>query len=504
MMQVRVRAGEIQTVEADAIVLGWAEDVTALDAQAAAVNEVLDGALAALLEAGDFTGKAGQTTLLYAGEKQSVRRVLLVGLGKQDEISVEAVRRAAAHALKALLPLQVKHVATAVYGMAEDRLPLPEAVSAVVEGSLLAAYKYQAAGKTKADNAAKGPDMLELVIDSEADVSAAQAAVQEAEQLAAGVLLARDLVNMPPNFCTPAHLAETAMGMVGQVGLRVQVLERGQMQALGMGALLAVAQGSDAPPRFIILEHNAAQAAELPSVVLVGKGVTFDTGGYNLKSGEGMGSMKTDMAGGAAVLGAMRAIAGLNIPLHVVGLVPASDNMINGGAYRPQEVVTASNGVTIEVVSTDAEGRMLLADALVFAERFEPVAVVDIATLTGACVVALGRGMAAGLFATDDGLRDALVAAGSVTGERVWPMPLFPEYESTLESDVADLKHSGGKGGGVGASATFLRHFVNYPWAHVDMAGMASDLPDTPYAPAGASGYGVRLLVEFVRRRVSA
>ena len=270
------------------------------------------------------------------------------------------------------------------------------------------------------------------------------------------------------------------------------------MQALGMGALLAVAQGSDTPPRFIILEHNPGRAEELPSIVLVGKGVTFDTGGYNLKTGDGMANMKTDMAGGAAVIGAMQAIAALKIPLHVVGLVPAADNMINGSAYRASEVVTASNGTTIEIVSTDAEGRMLLADALVFAARFKPVAVVDIATLTGACVVALG-GAAAGLFASDDGLRDQLLAAGGTTQEKLWPLPLFPEYEKTLELQVADMKHSGGRMGGVGSSAMFLKHFTSYPWAHIDMAGMASGAKDIPYSPEGATGYGVRLLAEFVR-----
>ncbi len=502
-MQVRVQVGEVQSAEADALVLGLFEGAASLDSRAAAVDEALGGALTAVLEAGDFAGKAGQTALLYAGEGVPARRVLLVGLGKADDLAVDVIRRAAATAVKALLALPVRQVATAVYGVTDGVLPLGKAAFALAEGSLLAAYKYRIAGKLKGDAPQPSLETMTLVV-AEADMAAAQAAVDDAAHVAAGVLLARDLVNMPPNFCTPAHLAETAMGLVESAGLRVQVLERGQMQALGMGALLAVAQGSDTPPRFIIMEHNAARAAELPSVVLVGKGVTFDTGGYNIKTGEGMSTMKTDMAGGAAVLGAMRALAGLDVPLHVVGLVPASDNMINGHAYRAQEVITASNGVTIEVVSTDAEGRMLLADALVFAERFEPVAVVDIATLTGACVVALGKGMAAGLFATEDGLRDALVAAGDATGERVWPLPLYPEYEKTLESDVADLKHSGGRGGGVGSSAMFLKHFVNYPWAHVDMAGMASDLPDTPYAPAGASGYGVRLLVEFVRSRAAA
>jgi leucyl aminopeptidase len=290
------------------------------------------------------------------------------------------------------------------------------------------------------------------------------------------------------------------MAAADATGMRIQVLERGQMQALGMGALLSVAQGSDAPPRFIIMEHNPGKAEDYDSIVLVGKGVTFDTGGYSLKSKAGMATMKADMAGGAAVIGAMQAIAALALPLHVVGLIPASDNMISGGAYRPQEVITASNGVTIEIVSTDAEGRMLLADALVFARRYDPAAVVDIATLTGACVTALGR-VAAGIFSIDDTLRDRLLAAAEVSDEKLWPLPLYPEYESTLKSQTADVKHSGGAGSGVGSSAMFLKHFVDYPaWAHVDMAGLAIDAKDNPYMPEGATGYGVRLFVEFVRQ----
>ncbi len=235
-------------------------------------------------------------------------------------------------------------------------------------------------------------------------------------------------------------------------------------------------------------------------MVLVGKGVTFDTGGYNIKTGEGMSTMKGDMAGGAAVIGTLRAVAGLDVPLHVVGLVPTSDNMIGSHAYRPSEVITASNGVTIEIISTDAEGRLLLADALVYAGRYQPSAVVDIATLTGSCVTALGQGVAAGLFSTDDRLRDALMDAGTNTAEKLWPLPLFPEYDKTIESNTADIKNSGGARGGVGTSAMFLKHFTDYPaWAHIDMAGMMFDALDTPYSPKGATGYGVRLLTEFVR-----
>jgi leucyl aminopeptidase len=285
--------------------------------------------------------------------------------------------------------------------------------------------------------------------------------------------------------------------------LSVTVLEREDMRELGMGALLGVAQGSDEPPKFIILEHRPDSqngGRQPPTVVLVGKGITFDSGGFSIKPAEGMEEMKSDMAGGAAVIGAMQAIADLNLPAHVVGLVPATENLINGHAYKPADVVRAMNGKTIEIISTDAEGRLILADALVYARRYEPQAVIDLATLTGACIIALGRGQAAGLFGTDDELIEQLKAASARTGERIWQLPLYDEYLDVMKSDTADLKNSGGRYGGVGASAAFLKAFAEgYPWAHLDIAPIAYLANDRPYSPKGATGFGVRLLVQFVR-----
>lgn len=499
-MDVKAIAGAIQESDADAIIVNLFEGLQEPGGATKAVDEALGGAIRELVEGGDFTGKAGQVAVLYPRGVIPARRVILVGLGAQEDFDVEAVRRAAAHAIKKACELKAGRVATILHGTGAGGLSVEESAQAVAEGSLLAVYRYQGQKQPKDEAAAFTPETLELMIFDEQDVPAAQRGADVAQAIAAGVAVTRDLVNQPPNICTPTHMAGVASEIGDAVGLRVQVLEKGQMQALGMGALLAVAQGSDTPPRFIIMEHNADRAEELPSVVLVGKGVTFDTGGYNLKPTKGMETMKGDMAGAAAVIGAMRAIAALDVPLHVVGLAPASDNMISGHAYRPQEVVTASNGVTIEISNTDAEGRMLLADALVFAGRFKPVAVVDIATLTGACLTALG-GVAAGVFSTDDALRDTLLAAAEATAEKLWPLPLFPEYERTLESQAADIVNSGGQYSGVGSSATFLKHFVDYPWAHIDMAGLEFDAKDNPYMPAkGATGYGVRLLVEFVRR----
>jgi len=495
-MDLKVIPGAIQKSDADAIVVGLFEES---DPQGAtlAVDLALEGAIRALVKGGDLQGQDGQLAVLYPRGAIPAHRVIVVGLGQRDAFNPEAARRAAAHAIQKARDLQTRRVALALFAA-------PDAVEATAqasgEGCLLALYDYR--GQKSAGGTAEVlPQSLELVT-SEQDAPAARRGLAAAEAIAAGVAVTRDLVNLPPNICTPEYMAQVAGQMAQDVGLRLQVLGRKKMAALGMGALLAVAQGSDAPPRFIILEHNHQRADKLDSIVLVGKGVTFDTGGYNLKTTEGMATMKGDMAGAAAVIGAMRAIAALDVPLHVVGLAPTADNMISGHAYRPSEVITASNGVSIEIVSTDAEGRLLLADALVFARRFQPAAVVDIATLTGSCAAALGK-VAAGLFCTDDALQARLLAAAEASAEKLWPLPLYPEYEKAIESQTADVKNSGGRWGGIGSSAMFLKHFVDYAaWAHVDMAGMEFKEGDTPYVPGkkSATGFGVRLLTEFVRR----
>jgi leucyl aminopeptidase len=495
-MDVKVIPGAIQQSDADAIVVGLFE-ASEPEGETLAVDQALEGAIRDLIEGGDLSGEAGQVAVLYPRGAIPSRRVIVVGLGPRDDFDPEAARRAAAHAIQRARELKARRVAGVLHGAQA----VEATAQAMTEGSLLALYDYRG---QKSDAASEVlPQVLELVVSPGQDVATVQQGVAAGADTAAGVVVTRDLVNLPPNICTPAYMAQVAAQVAQAVGLRLLVLEKEQMASLGMGALLAVAQGSDTPPRFIILEHNAERADELDSIVLVGKGVTFDTGGYNLKTFEGMGTMKGDMAGAAAVIGAMRAIGVLDVPLHVVGLAPAADNMISGHAYRPQEVITASNGVTIEIVSTDAEGRMLLADALVFAGRFQPAAVVDIATLTGACLTALGR-VAAGLFCTADALREGLLAAADATAEKLWPLPLFEEYEKTIESQTADIKNGGGRWSGVGSSATFLKHFVAYPaWAHIDMAGMEfKNDQDLPYVPGkkSATGFGVRLLTEFVRR----
>lgn len=494
-MNIRLSTASIASHDVDALILIHVQDSEPLAEALASVDEAMQGALKALITEKDFEGKTGQTAVVYPRGAIKAARVILVGGGKAGELSVESVRRAAASAIKRAKELKAKRVGLAVLN--HERIDVRAFIRATAEAALLADYYYH--GQKSSDAPQDDIDTLEILVSDESE--AAQGGLREGVAFGSGTILSRDLVNLPPNICTPPYLANAARDMAHKHGLTVEILERGQMETLRMGALLAVAQGSDAPPRFIILEHNAAHASELETVVLVGKGVTFDTGGYSIKPADGMVGMKSDMAGAAAVIGAMQTVAMLDLPLHVVGLVPASDNMISSKAYRPEEVITASNGKTIEVISTDAEGRLLLADALVFAKRYEPAAVVDIATLTGACVIALGH-VAAGMFVTDDRLRDTLMSAAESTNEKVWPMPLYPEYKKYIESNTADMKNTGGRDNGVATAAVFLQQFVDYPaWAHIDMAGMMSSPPESPYVPAkGATGYGARLLAEFARQ----
>jgi leucyl aminopeptidase len=316
--------------------------------------------------------------------------------------------------------------------------------------------------------------------------------------VAEAACLVRDLGNQPGNVATPTMLAQTAQRIAQQHGLRCQVLDRVQIEELGMGAFMSVARGSQEPPKFIILEHNADHE-DLQTLVLVGKGITFDSGGISIKPGEKMEMMKFDMSGGAAVLGTLQAVAQLDLPLHVVGLVPATENLPSGTATKPGDIVRALSGKTIEVINTDAEGRMILADALAYAQRYQPAAVIDLATLTGACVVALGH-HAIGLMGNNLELIARLKEAGQASGERVWELPLWEEYHEQLKSDVADMKNVGGRPAGAITAAALLSKFAEgYPWAHLDIAGTAYTDEEKSYIPKGGTGVGVRLLVELLR-----
>lgn len=496
-MNITIEQGDLSASSADTIIINLFEGVTKPGGATGAIDLALDGAISDLIAGGDFSGRAGEVAVLYPRGAINARRVLIAGLGKRDAFDLEGARKAAATAVKRARALNANHVATIVHGAGIAGLPVAEAAQATVEGTLLALYRYPA--PKQRDEPPHEIAELSLVELDAAKIERIEEGAEAAQAVNAGVTLARNLVNSPANVATPTYLAKAAKEIAKEYGLESLVGGRKWARKHHMGAFLAVAKGAGEKPKFVVLEHNGDRA-DLPTIVLVGKGITFDTGGISLKQVQGMGNMKSDMGGAAAVLGAMKAIALLDLPLHIVSITPFTENMPDAEAYRPADVITASNGKTIEIISTDAEGRMILADALVYAQRYEPDAVIDLATLTGACVVALGKGVAAGVFANEESLGEKIAAAGKETSEKVWQLPLWDEYRKMLDTDVADMMNSGGRMGGVGTSAVFLREFTDYTWAHIDIAGVAlQEKAGKPYSQPGATGYGVRLLVELLR-----
>ena len=414
---------------------------------------------------GDFTGKEGETLIFY-GSRKKAQRFVLVGLGEQKKLSLERYRRAGAHAAKQAHSLKAKHVMMFIPAVVAD---YSSVVSAIAEGAFLGLYKFDKYISKKADS----PPALEqitLCTESAAGLSAGKRSVRRAQVICEAAILARDLANAPGNEIYPETLAEAARLSAERNGYSVIILDEREIKELGMGGVLGVSQGSTHPPRFIILEYGNPKKRP---VVLVGKGVTFDSGGISIKPAAGMAEMKMDMSGAAAVIGTFESVARLELPVHLVGLIPTVENMPSGNSVRPGDIIRHFNGKTTEVDNTDAEGRLILADALAYAEQFNPSAVIDLATLTGAVVVALGH-HAAGMLGNDDGLMKRLEQAGDATFERVWQLPLFDEYEKLIKSDIADVKNVGGRWAGAITGAWFLKKFIgSYSWVHLDIAGTA-------------------------------
>jgi leucyl aminopeptidase len=453
-----------------------------------------------------LTGKLGETVTLYPRGAIPARRVIVLGLGQAGALDLEAVREASGAAIKQAQKLGAARVATVVHGAGLGGLEPTAAAQAMVEASLLALYRYPAQpARQKAEPERPVTELIVVEFEA-AKIAAIEAGARAGQAIAEAVWLARTMVNRPANFMTPTLMAETAQAMCAQFGLSCRVLDADEMRREGMNVLLAVSQGAAEPAKFIIMEYDPAPDAQRQPIVLVGKGVAFDTGGYSLKPESGMNGMHGDMGGAAAVIGAMQAVAALKLPQHVIGLIPAVENMISGAAYKLNDVFAAKNGVTVEIHSTDAEGRLILADALCYADTLRPAAVIDIATLTGGKTVALGNRYSA-LFANDPAqpLAEALLAAGKAVGEPAWQMPLDPAYDRQLKSDIADLKNTGGRYGSAITAARFLAHFVgDWPWAHLDIANgefYKNEPADTPrsYLTQGATGIGVRTFVELLR-----
>lgn len=448
----------------------------------------------------DFRGKKGELLLLHGHPQQNVPRVLAVGLGKPEDFSPAVLREALAAAVRRCRALEQDSLLLPVPLL--ERLPGGQArlVEESAYAALLALYAFRDLKKDDPDTP-RDPQWLTFAFNGDHVPDAAREAARRGERAAQAVMLARDLANTPPNMLAPADLAERAERIAQRVGLRCTILDEEALRGENMGALLAVGQGSSRPPRLVVLEHAPAGHEQDKPLVLVGKGITFDTGGICIKPAAKMHTMKCDMTGAAAVLSALVALAEEATPRRVVGLMACAENMPGGRAFRPGDVVRAASGDTVEIQNTDAEGRLVLCDALSYAQKmWTPAAVVDIATLTGACAVALG-GEVAGLFCDDDDLAERLTAAAALGGEHLWRLPLWQGYEKNLKSQVADICHTGPREGGAIHAALFLKHFIRdgVRWAHLDIAGVDWADSEQALCPAGATGFGTRTLLELTR-----
>jgi len=495
-MEVTVESASPEKLRTDVLVVGAFADGT-LPAPARAVDEASKGKLSAVIKRGDLDAKAGATLLLHDVPGTVAERVLLVSLGTRVDLGDRAFRDAVAGAARVLAGGVAKDAAVT---LADLELPRRSLAWRLEQASRLladGAYRFDVPGTAKNAKAVpdRGARTVRLLITG--DVTAELgSAVRRGRAIAEGMALAKDLGNLGGNVCNPAYLADTARALGNEFKFAVEVLEREDMEKLGMGSALSVGRASYQPCKFIVMHYRGGGATAKP-IVLVGKGLTFDTGGISLKPGADLDEMKYDMSGGGSVLGTFKTLARLALPINVIGLVPAAENMPGGNACRPGDVVTSMSGQTIEILNTDAEGRLILCDALTYAERFEPACVVDVATLTGACVIALGS-HASGLFANDDELAAELLRAGTDSGDRAWQLPLWDDYQSQLKSNFADMSNLGGRPAGAITGACFLARFAKaYKWAHLDIAGTASVSGDAK----GATGRPVPLLSEFLMRR---
>ena len=459
-------------------------------------DEAIGGQIKRVLQRKDFTAEAGQTQLLYDPEGCSASRVMLLGLGDEKSFNVRQFGNALVTSLQQLNGAHVGECAVLLPNKAEDS-DTYRLVREAAQAAETAVYRFDRC-KSDSKPPKKPLKKITFVVAARSQVKAAERACTHGNAIGIGTRLAKDLANLPGNLCTPTYLAEQAQALArGSRKLKVTVLSEAQMQKLGMGSLLSVSRGSRQPAKLIVLEYKGGKPGSKP-IALVGKGLTFDAGGISIKPAANMDEMKYDMCGGASVLGTIAACADLELPLNVVGVVPSSENLPDGDANKPGDIVTSMSGQTIEILNTDAEGRLILCDALTYTERFEPAAVIDIATLTGACIVALGD-QASGLLANDDSLAGELLESGTACGDRAWQLPLWDEYQRQLDSNFADIANiGGGRGGGTITAACFLSRFTKkFKWAHLDIAGTAW----LTGAKKGATGRPVPLLTEFLLRR---
>lgn len=495
-MKIKAVAGNITEIKADAIVLGCFQDSGHMDTNAESVDRALNGIIMELIKKGDIKGKAGEFTLLYSNRGIPADRVMIAGMGKKKELTASVISGVMAEACRRLRQKGVTGIATVPLGAGIKRIKTDVAAGAVTEGAILGLYRFRHYITKNKDNNSREIKELKIAV-SEKDKKQVEQAIEKGRIIAESVNWARDLVNEPGNRMTPENMAEAARVLARDFGLNVEVLEEEQIKKAGMGGLLGVSQGSQQPPRFIILTYKGRDSDEV-DIALAGKGITFDSGGISIKPSERMGEMKGDMAGGASVMAALRAVAQLKPKINVTALVPATENLPSGTAMKPGDIITAMNGKTIEVLNTDAEGRLVLADALSYATKIGAKSIIDIATLTGACQVALGNNCT-GAFSNNRGLVEKVIAAGNEVGEQAWQLPMFAEYREQLKSDIADIKNIGTRYGGAITAAKFLEEFVDStPWVHLDIAGTSDTDKEKGHLVKGATGVPVRTLVNFI------
>lgn len=492
-MEIKVIAGDITKTEAGAIILGLFEGAKRPDGDLAVADKALGGAISQLISQGEIKGKVREVTIIHSLGRLPAGKVVVAGLGKKEALSLDGVRVAVGEACRLLQQRGVGDAATAALGA--GGIALDGIAQAVTEGALLGTYSFRRHMTKEAEHGEL--KRLTIVVADKSKLAILQPGSDRGRVLAEATKLARDMVNEPANYMTPSDMAEISASLAKSYGLELEVLEREQMRKLGMGALLGVTQGSRQPPKFIVLRYKGGASAQV-DLALVGKGITFDSGGISIKPSEKMEEMKGDMAGGAAVIAVLSAVAQLKPRINVIAIVPATENLPDGSALKPGDIITAMNGKTIEIISTDAEGRLILADALSYAHKLGAKSVVDAATLTGAMRAALGD-MYTGAFGNNQELVDRVIAAGAQAGEPMWQMPMPEEYKEQIKSDVADVKNVGGRYAGAITAAQFLAEFVgDTPWVHLDIAGTSLSEKEHDYQVKGATGVPVRTLVNLV------
>jgi leucyl aminopeptidase len=491
-MDYKIISGTSEKLRTNALVVGIYEDEK-LSPSAQRIDKASEGYLSKLINQGDFAGKIGQTLLLFALPEIKAERVLLMGCGEKSKLRAKELRQSWSSAVTVLQECGATDAVACLLELKSKNDDTAQWARLITETAEHASYRYdQTKSKKKAPQHPLG--RVAFLLEQRSQQSAAEQGVHWGQAIAKGVSLARDLANLPGNICTPTYLADTAHKMAKEYKrLSAKILDQADMEKLGMGALLAVARGSQQPPKLIILEYKGTSNKQQP-IVLIGKGVTFDSGGISIKPADRMDEMKYDMSGGASVLGSLRACAELELPLNVVVIIPCSENLPDGNANKPGDIITSLSGQTIEVLNTDAEGRLILCDALTYSKRYNPKVVIDVATLTGACVIALGA-HASGLLSNDQALADSLLAAGQTSGDRAWQLPLWEDYQQQLKSNFADIANIGGREAGAITGACFLARFAEeFCWAHLDIAGTAW----LSGKDKGATGRPVPLLTQYL------